>query len=542
MRASLLVTLALALGLTTATQAFAYLMKLDPALGAPLWGHGWLAYYGPWRIMQWAWWWGRLAPQAFTLPGLCGLLSAGLLVYQAWTPHDAARGAHWATEREMRQAGLRGSEGIVLGWTGGFWRKRLVCYSGTLHCFFVGRTGGGKTNTLTSTLLTYPHAVLAFDPKNQLYTRTAGKRTDFGDVVRFAPTEQGSAGYNFWDRIDPESDAAFREIELLSHYLLEPEERTSQSRAGLLFEGQARQFLNGLSLYGLTTGVASCGEEFNDLVSLGNWEGLCQSMREHDHPIVQKAGHMGAKGSKGGDLQDSLRITLDRALAIFNDPAVGAMTRTTTCALERLRDDTRPCTVYWHVPFRDQARLRRLTRLFFHQVLDYCTQEPFLLERAASRTAPAHPLLVVAEELPSLGYFPMATDGLDYFRDYGIQLVILTPSMQKLLAQYGEHHNFLEGTFVQCVFGLSHTQTAREFAESLGESEVTRRRTTYQGRRRTISYDTHKEALLDATGIRKLPPGQVLIFAGEHALVAHQAPFYGYRPWRVDSARPATGV
>jgi type IV secretory pathway TraG/TraD family ATPase VirD4 len=114
--------------------------------------------------------------------------------------------------------------------------------------------------------------------------------------------------------------------------------------------------------------------------------------------------------------------------------------------------------------------------------------------------------------------------------------------MQKLLAEYGEHHNFLEGTFVQCVFGLSHTQTAREFAESLGEREVTRTRTTYQGRRRSISYDTHKEALLDATGIRKLPPGKVLILAGEHALVAQQAPFYGHRAWRLDSARPAPGV
>ena len=56
-------TLAVFLGCTTGTQAFAYLMHLeDGRLGLPLWREGWLAYYGPWQIVEWAWLWGGQAP------------------------------------------------------------------------------------------------------------------------------------------------------------------------------------------------------------------------------------------------------------------------------------------------------------------------------------------------------------------------------------------------------------------------------------------------------------------------------------------------
>ena len=221
---ALLVLLALTLGLATATQVWAYLMHRDPVLGTPVWQCGWASLYAPWLIVRWTWWWGRLDPASFVLPALAGLLSATWTVYQCTPSRPKPGQAHWATERELRQAECRGRHGIVLGQTGHLWWRRLVCYRGPLHCFFVGRTGGGKTNTLTSTLLTYRHSVLLNDPKGELWTRTAGFRSTLGTVYRLAPTEPASAGYNFWGAIDPTSPEAFREVELLSHYLLEKEE------------------------------------------------------------------------------------------------------------------------------------------------------------------------------------------------------------------------------------------------------------------------------------------------------------------------------
>jgi hypothetical protein len=49
-------------GLTLATEVFAYLARLAPELGAPLWRQHVLAVYGPWRVLLWAWWWLGLIP------------------------------------------------------------------------------------------------------------------------------------------------------------------------------------------------------------------------------------------------------------------------------------------------------------------------------------------------------------------------------------------------------------------------------------------------------------------------------------------------
>jgi hypothetical protein len=106
----------LACGLSAATELFAYLARLDPALGAPWYRAGILALYAPWDILRWAWAWGWAVPQAFQLPGLVGCVVAGITLYNAWprttTPTTEA---HWATEAEWKQAECRSTTGIVLG-------------------------------------------------------------------------------------------------------------------------------------------------------------------------------------------------------------------------------------------------------------------------------------------------------------------------------------------------------------------------------------------------------------------------------------------
>ena len=249
--------------------------------------------------------------------------------------------------------------------------------------------------------------------------------------------------------------------------------------------------------------------------------------------VVQQAGKLGAQG-KGRSTTAS--PDADSRLSIFSDPHVAVMTHTTTFPLASLREQARPCTVYWHVPFRDQARLRRLTRLFSIRS-STTAQERFLLDRPGRRVT-AHPLLWVAEELPSLGYFPMASSGLNYFRAYNIQMLLLTPSMQELVKEFGQYHNFLEGSYVQVIFGLSDAKTGSQFAEAIGKREVARTRTTRHKGGVSASTEAVQEALLDTTGILQLPPGRVLILVGVHRLVGNHAPFYGHRLWRERSALP----
>lgn len=504
------------LGCFVATEVFAYAMRLDHVLGVPVYRHGIIAVYAPWQIAQWAWWWGSISPVQFLWPGMLGL-AAGLWVWtQTQQQKTRKPQARWATLRELRHAECLGKTGVVLGIVHG----RVLRYHGPGHVFFIGRTRSGKTTQLLSTLLEYPHSILVNDVKSELYALSAGYRATVGRIMRLCPTDSASQHYNPWEAVRIGTDAAYRDVEILSHYLVRTEGARRDSTA-IHFQTLATKVLNGVFLYGLTTGLATCGEDFNDLLTLTPWAGLLQSMKEHDHPEVQRAAELASRPQR--EELGSLQTTIANALSIFSDPRVALMTRESHFRLAALREDDAPCTVYWQVPFSDQVRLRPLTRLVMHQMLDHCTQR---------LTGWKHPILVVLEELPSLDHFPLASSGLNYFAGYQVQLLNLTPSMPELLDHYGRYHNFLVGSHVQCLFGLNDAETAQAFATRLGTREVSHRRVSVTQGRRTTSDDIRDEALLNATGLLQMEDDGVLILAGRHAVCGTQARFYQHRIWR----------
>jgi type IV secretion system protein VirD4 len=497
-------------------------MRLDPALGVPLYRQGWVVVYAPWAIVRWVWWWGRLFPQPFLLPTVLGLVGALLVLRGGMGQRATAAQAHWATLGELREAGARARRGVVLG----LYHGRTLRYDGEAHCLYVGRTGGGKTASLVPTILEYPGSLLIFYQKQgddgrrrDLYQLTAGARARQGPVVRLAPTEAVSAHYNPWDRVDMTQETAYRDADLISHTLLTPEVVGHESGGSRHFRELATQVLTGISLYGLSTGLATCGEDFNDLIH-SDWQGLLTSMEQHDHPVVHNAAvdAQAPKGEEGG----SLKTTLGRALRMFNDPRVARMSRETSFPLTWLREEDAPCTLYWCVPFADLARLRPLSQLVLEGLTGYCRSHLGGWQ---------HRLGVVLEEVPSLGPMRLISDELTYSREFGMQFLLLTPTIADLTRLYGPHHNLFETCGVQLIFGLNSARVARPFAEALGEHEVETTRTTRQGGRTSTSTEQRREALLDATGVKRLKRGQVLVLLEEHSLVATQARYYARWGW-----------
>jgi type IV secretion system protein VirD4 len=338
-------------------------------------------------------------------------------------------------------------------------------------------------------------------------------------VLRLAPTEATSAHINPWDRVDITQETGYREADLISHTLLTPEVVGHESGGSRHYRELATQVLTGISLYGLSTGFATCGEQFNDLVH-SDWSGLLQSMHEYAHPVVHNAAALAgrARGEEGGGLQ----TTLGRALGIFNDPSVARMTRDTSFPLTQLREEARPCTLYWCVPFADLARLRPLSQLVLEGVTGYCRRQ---------LGGWKHKIGIVLEEVPSLGAMRLISDELTYSREFGMQFLLLTPTVADLTRLYGTHHNLFETCGIQLIFGLNSTRVARPFAEAIGEHDVETTRTTRQGGRTSTSTEQRREALLDATGIKRLKRGQVLVLAEEHSLVARQARYYQRWGW-----------
>jgi type IV secretion system protein VirD4 len=535
----LLVSNAILTGLFLATEVFAYTVRLDASLGAPWWRHGSLAVYAPWSILLWAWQWGWIAPKAFQGPGGLGLLVTGIILLKAWPRQRTPRKvqAHWATRAELRKAELLGEpgSGVVLGTIG----STVLRYSGPGHLLVEAGTQTGKTSSIVKpTAFEFEGSMILHDPKGGLYqwllpdrrrwANSAGYRNTLGKVVLLAPLQEDTDCFNLWDTVRIGTDDAYRDAQLISMYLANPEGRVTTDSTSQHFTDLVNLFMPGVFLYGLQTGLATTGAQFNDLVNGSEWADVLTVMKAYPDPLVHNAALLGA--APGDNDAGSLKTSLARALSIFNDPRIARMTSRSTFALQDLREADKPCTVYLSVPFNDQERLRVLTVLFLRLMLDHCTSR---------LTGWKHRMLFVGEEFPSLKRCDFISHGLNHAAEFGLQYLLITPSMQALEDVYGRYHNFWEGCRVQVAFGLSDARVARGVSDSLGTREEKHFRvTTQKGGRHSTSEDVKDEPLLNVTGLLDLDEREMLVKAGRYKRVVQQSRYYEHPLWERRSRLP----
>jgi len=122
-----------------------------------------------------------------------------------------AQGRHivhggWADARDIRRAGLLGrTTGMVLGVLRGAIGQRPIIYNGPGHALILGATRTGKgRGIVVPTLLCWEGSLVVLDPKGELadgdarldFPGTAGFRSHFTHIIRFAPTRLDSATFN----------------------------------------------------------------------------------------------------------------------------------------------------------------------------------------------------------------------------------------------------------------------------------------------------------------------------------------------------------
>jgi type IV secretion system protein VirD4 len=174
-----------------ATQAVAHYYGYHKTLGPPLSGH----LYAPW---DWFIWQHRYYSSAKNLYnplygayllalalGVGGyVLGSGIRNRSSTRYEDIHGTAHWATPQEIRATGLlptdaaRGAGVYVGGWTDPSGRLHYLRHSGPEHIGVIAPTRSGKgVGLVVPTLLSYPHSVVAYDMKAELWNLTAGWRS-----------------------------------------------------------------------------------------------------------------------------------------------------------------------------------------------------------------------------------------------------------------------------------------------------------------------------------------------------------------------------
>jgi type IV secretion system protein VirD4 len=459
--------------------------------------------------------------------GLLGIAVLAMLLRGAGRRSGRRKDARWASRHGLRKAWLLGEVGIVLGRIGGL----ILRYWGRGHVFVVAATQSGKSGSLvTPTCLEKqprrgPKVTMIMnDPKDDLYEATATFRRTISRVIHLAPMDSTTDHYNPLDAIRLGTVHETADMQLLEKILVNPEGKPITTEASQHYVDMTETVVGGLTVYGLLTGMATSLGEFYVHTTQGELDKIFEQMSKFDHPRVREAAEL----LRGLDSQQyaGLVSTLKRVFRLYGDPQIGEMVSYSDFALSDLRQGPEPLSVYLSIPFQHLERCRPLTCLLFQQWLGHCTEAP-----RRWRKLGWHRVLGMGEEFPSLKHLNIAHDIMNQGAGLGVQLCLITPSLNDIEAIWGTHHNFLDNAHVQVFFGITDERVAERISRRLGTHTVTKRRVSWSGGRRTVSTEDVQEPLMTVSDITHMDPNDVIVLARDQQVIAQQTPWGDCEPW-----------
>jgi type IV secretion system protein VirD4 len=212
-----------------ATEWAASALDFHPSLGPPWTTLFGIPLYAPWSLFVWWLTIGDEAPDVFAQAGglaaLGGVFSAAIAIgggiRRGWagkTPSTYGS-ARWASDRDIRQAGLYGEKGVVLGCLG----TRYLRHDGPEHILAVAPTRSGKgVGLVIPTLLTWPDSAVIHDLKGENWALTAGWRARFSDCLLLDPVSPQSVRFNPLLEVRRGRDEV-RDVQNIADILVDPE-------------------------------------------------------------------------------------------------------------------------------------------------------------------------------------------------------------------------------------------------------------------------------------------------------------------------------
>jgi type IV secretion system protein VirD4 len=213
----------------SATQWTAAALGQQPRLGPPWF---FLADHPIYPPPAFFWWWfiyDAYAPDVFLRGGaiaasgglVCVALAMALSIWRSRERHGASTfgTARWATQREIRAAGLLGDDGVFLGRYG----DRYLRHAGPEHVLGFAPTRMGKgVGWVITTLQTLLGSTIVHDIKGENWALTAGFRATLGAVLLFDPTNPNSSAYNPLLEVRP-GETEVRDVQNIADILVDPD-------------------------------------------------------------------------------------------------------------------------------------------------------------------------------------------------------------------------------------------------------------------------------------------------------------------------------
>ena len=522
-------------GVWGATQWTAAALAYQPELGRPWF----VAFDQPVYLPPaFFWWWfsfDAYAPEIFRTGAFIaasgGFASIAVAIAMSvWRAREMKNAetygsARWASEREVRAAGLFGSDGVVLGKLG----RDYLRHDGPEHvlCFAPTRSGKGVGLVIPS-LLTWPGSAIVHDIKGENWQLTAGFRARHGRVLLFDPTNAASAAYNPLLEVR-RGQWEVRDVQNVADVLVDPEGSLERRNH---WEKTSHSLLVGAILHVLyaepdktLAGVASFLSNPSRTIeqTLAAMMATPHLGEAGVHPVVASAAR--ELLNKSDNERSGVLSTAMSFLGLYRDPVVAQVTRACQWRIADLVEGERPATLYLVVPPSDISRTKPLIRLILNQIGRRLTEE---LTPKANR----HRVLLMLDEFPALGRLDFFESALAFMAGYGLKSFLIAQSLNQIEKAYGPNNAILDNCHVRVSFATNDERTAKRVSDALGTATELRAMKNYAGHRLS-PWLGHLMVSRQETGRQLLTPGEVMQLPPDDEIVM----VAGVPPIRAKKAR-----
>src|SRR6202790_4521641 len=520
-----------------ATEWTAWKLGFQPQLG-----HPWFDVFG-WPVYQppaFFWWW--FAYDAYArdvfVEGAYIAASGGIaavvvaVAMSVWRAREVKRlttygSARWAETRELRHAGLFGSDGVLLG----RWRDDSLRHDGPEHvlCFAPTRSGKG-VGLVVPTLLTWPGSAIVHDIKGENWTLTAGWRARHGRVLLFDPTNTKSETYNPLLEVR-RCEWEFRDVQNVADVLVDPEGSLERRNH---WEKTSHSLLVGAILHVLYA------EPDKTLAGVANFPSAPPRPINTTLNAMMTTAHLGPAGphpviasaarellNKSENERSGVLSTAMSFLGLYRDPVVAHVTSRCDWRIADLVEGNRPASLYLVVPPSDISRTKPLVRLILNQIGRRLTED---LHGKSRR----HRLLLMLDEFPALGRLDFFESALAFMAGYGLKSVLIAQSLNQIEKAYGPNNAIFDHCHVRVCFATNDERTARRVSDALGTATELRAMKNYAGHRLSpwlghlmVSRQETARALLTPGEVMQLPPDdEIVLVSGSHPVRAKKARYF----------------
>ncbi len=388
------------------------------------------------------------------------MLRAPLMDFRPFQQKETLHGdADWASEKDIKAAGLRSKEGVLLGTT----KRGYLIADGFQHILLFAPTGSGKgVGFVIPNLLYWKDSVIVHDIKLENYELTSGWRKHMGqDVYLWNPASPDGIThcYNPLDWVSPKLGQMVDDVQKISNLLLPEQE---------FWENEARSLFVGVTLYLLAAKekIASLGEVVRTLRSddvVYNLAVVLDTMGKEIHPVSYM--NLAAFLQKADKERSGVVSTLNSKLELWTNPLIDAATATSDFDFNTFKHN--PVTVYVGLTPDNIDRLKPLMQIFYQQASQIMTKH---MPRPEEKVG----VMFLMDEFPTLGEMIQFKQGIAYFRGYKLRLFLIIQDTEQLKDIYEEAgmNSFLANSTYRITFAANTVETANLISQLIGNKTV----------------------------------------------------------------------